>query len=189
QPAPPEPMLPARSPQMSRPSALGKPAPPEVAGALTACSKYQLTPYFRSPDSFTSTTCASMCTCSGITSRRSTTSRIERQACALERTSSVLVSSTVDTPTWLPSTSNDTEPLPGSRGSSDNAPSLPPPTGALLVPPSTPPSRISVEVSPGIRLPASRLPPRWPPLPPNTSARRSASSLALMYLSSNEYSC
>src|SRR5690606_35574739 len=45
--APPEPMLPARSPQISRPSALGKPAPPELVGALTACSKNQLTPYFR----------------------------------------------------------------------------------------------------------------------------------------------
>src|SRR6478672_1851251 len=74
--------------------------------------KYQLTPYCNWPPSFTSATCASMCTCSGITSRRSMTSLIERQAAPVERTSRVLVSSTADTPTLSPPTSSVTAPLP-----------------------------------------------------------------------------
>src|SRR3546814_9928909 len=52
----------------------------------------------------TSAICASMCTCIGITSRRSTTSRIDFHARVVVRTSRVLVSSTADTPTRSPST-------------------------------------------------------------------------------------
>ena len=56
-----------------------------------------------------------MCTCSGITSSFSITSRIERQACGVERTSRVLVSSTAETPTRSPSTSRLTLTLPDWR--------------------------------------------------------------------------
>src|SRR5688572_21594376 len=45
-------MLPAMSPQISRPSAdgnAGPPEPSELKGVVTAFSKYQLTPYSRSP--------------------------------------------------------------------------------------------------------------------------------------------
>ncbi|MCW0417615.1 hypothetical protein NB689_003369 [Xanthomonas sacchari] len=209
-------MLPAMSPQILRPAALGRFAPPPMpmlsalAGAFTACSKYQLTPYFSLPVRLTSATCASMCTCIGITSSFSTTSRIERQACGVERTSRVLVSSTADTPTLSPCTSRVTLPLPDVRG--DNCrlplprpppllpeelllprlslllprlpPKLPPPRLLLSLPlkPPRPPPFNWLICEPGISEALES--PRLPPPAPNTSARRSARSLALMYLSS-----
>ena len=131
-------------------------------GPGSAFSKYQLTPYCSSPASFTSATCASMCTCSGITSSRSMTSLIDRHACRLARTSSVLVSSTADTPTLSPPTSRVTAPLPCSRLVQRQAAVAHAAAGvaaacrrrcrAELVPlvSSTPESLISVEFGPGI---------------------------------------
>src|SRR5690606_1004724 len=197
--------LPASVPHVSRRKASGSPA------SVTACSKYQFTPYFRSPLSVTSAIWASMCTCIGITSRRSTTSRIDFQAREVVRTSKVLASTTADTPTRSPSTSRGTLPLPFWRGSSCSVPSpSPPPLPVPPMPLSMPPESMSPESS----KPPSPLPPALPePIengsapgasdtlpsppvkprellpPPNTSDRRSARSLALMYFSSYENSC
>ena len=125
-----------------------------------------------------------MCTCIGITSMRSITSRIDFHCDGLARTSSELVSSTADTPTSAPSTLRVTLPLP--LRLAGRVPPSPRPvlTAALEVPDlsSMPPSLISVVPTPGIiegdSLPLLPLP------PPNTSARRSARSRALMYFSS-----
>ena len=141
-----------------------------------------------------------MWTCSGITSSFSTTSRIDCQALALERTSSVLVSSTAATPTRAPSTSSVTAPLPLSRWLSESEPPpSPPPEPPLPLPPKSteppvpfmPPSLICTGSVPGISdtLPAppvERASPEEAPPPdaPKTSARRWASSRALMYFSS-----
>ncbi|MNM59975.1 hypothetical protein D3C81_712420 [compost metagenome] len=130
-----------------------------------------------------------MWTCSGITSSFSITSWIDRQACGVERTSNALVSSTADTPTWSPATSRLTLMLPCSR------------CGRLMLP------SLLLAVLSWLRLSCvaerllsssdgtapgtsdggvlSRLP-RGVLLEPKTSARRSARSLALMYLSSYE---
>ena len=104
QPRPPSPvMLPAMSPQMSRPSALGR------SLSATASSKNQLTPYLSLPLSSTSTTCASICTCSGMVSRRSMVRRIDSHWPGVARTSSAFDSSTAltdtssDEPTAMPS--------------------------------------------------------------------------------------
>ena len=177
--------LPEWLPQLLRPVGNGNPA-----SSATALSKNQLTPYCSAPVSATLTTCASMCTCIGITSRRSITSRIDFHCAGLARTSSELVSSIADTPTSMPSTRRLTRPLP-LRAPGRLAPSRPPdppeppePIVAFEVLPlsSTLLSRISVDSRPGISDASSRPPPCAPP--PNTSARRSARSRALMYFNS-----
>ncbi|MCY1249781.1 hypothetical protein D9M72_633490 [compost metagenome] len=114
------------------------------------------------------------------------TSRIERHACGVERTSSVLVSSTADTPTESPWISRLKLALPGWR------------CGRLMVPSPMPPVRVVPLLPVLLRLlplVPSRLPSSWviapgasePPLPrplrllslAKASARRSARSLAL----------
>ncbi len=140
-----------------------------------------------------------MCTCIGITSIFSTTSRIERQARGVARTSRVLVSSTADTPTRSPSTCKVMLALPSLRSDRPNAlpsPMLPedappcPPKSMVVVLLSMPPPRICTASVPGISE-TGESPPDWrvpPPPAPNTSDRRSARSRALTYLSSCENS-
>ena len=171
-------MLPERVPKLLRPVGNGR-----LASSPTALPKNQLTPYCSAPFKATLTTCASICTCNGITSMRSITSRIDCHAAGLARTSSELVSSTADTPTSMPSTRRVTRPLP--LPLFGRLPPSPRPIAALEVPPlsSTPASWISVASTPGISCGGPLPPACWLP-PPNTSDRRSARSRALMYFSS-----
>ncbi|MNI64545.1 hypothetical protein D3C73_1199960 [compost metagenome] len=164
---------------------------PVSARPATALSKYQFTPYFRSPVSPTSATCASMCTCSGITSSFSITSRIERQACGVERTSNVFVSSTADTPTRSPSTSRLMLTLPDWRCGRFRLPALlplplllPPPTWLLKLLPllASMPRSPSLPSCDGMAPGASDAEPAPLRLPllAKASLRRSARSRALM---------
>ena len=80
----------ALPPTIPKLEAFGR-VPARSAG--TALSKNQLTPYSRSPVNATSNTCASICTCAGITSSRSMARRIDSHCAGLARTISALLSS------------------------------------------------------------------------------------------------